>query len=124
MMDDLWVWNGVKATELQGLDWPLVTDAYLETIYVESVVRIFPDDIKRAAAELALWLIKNPPGATGAPATTQTVEGVKLGPMELSFAVPNDPEPVVAEIFPSSVARYLKRYGSMGTRGNVMRLRR
>lgn len=115
MLDDLWRWRGVPATTRQGLDWPLLaTDG---TAY-------FPNDIKRATAEVALWLIRNPPGSGGAPAAQQTVEGVKLGPMELTFAVPNDPEPVKAEIFPASVARYLSQYGSMGSGGHVMRLRR
>lgn len=115
MLDDLWRWNGVSATTVQGLDWPLLGitgDA------------VFPSDIKRATAEVALWLIRNPPGSGGAPAAQQTVEGVKLGPMELTFAVPNDPEPVKAETFPASVARYLSQYGSMGSGGHVMRLRR
>ena len=123
MMDDLWKWKWPSATETQGLDFPLSVDESAG-YYPASIVRIFPDDIKRAAAEVALWLIQNPPGSGGAPAAAQTVEGVKLGPMELTFAVPNDPEPVVGELFPSSVARYLKQYGSMGGNGNVMRLRR
>ena len=122
MMDDLWKWKWPSATDDQGLDWPLFVDE--SGGYVDSVYKIFPDDIRRATAEVALWLIQNPPGSGGAPTTTQTVEGVKLGPMELTFAVPNDPAPVVAELFPVSVARYLKQYGSMGSAGNVMRLRR
>ena len=122
MMDDLWKWKWPSATTTQGLDWPLYVDE--SGGYVDSVFKIFPDDIKRAAAEVALWLIQNPPGSGGAPAATQTVEGVKLGPMELTFAVPNDPEPVIADVFPTSVARYLKQYGSMGGGGNVMRLSR
>jgi hypothetical protein len=120
MMDDLWKWKWPRATETQGLDWPLYVDE--SGGYVDTVFRIFPDDIKRAAAEVALWLIQNPPGSGGAPTTTQTVEGVKLGPMELTFAVPSDPEPIVLDVFPVSVARYLKQYGSMGGGGNVMRL--
>lgn len=119
MLDDLWRWRGQRATAAQGLDWPLVMD----TVPV-SVIKLFPDDIKRATAEVALWLIQNPPGSGGAPVAAQTVEGVKLGPMELTFAVPSDPEPVVAELFPAAVARYLRAYGSMGSNGNVMRLRR
>jgi hypothetical protein len=122
MMDDLWQWKWPSATESQGLDWPVYEDA--GEWYMETMLRVFPDDIKRAAAEVALWLIQNPPGAGGAPTAVQTVEGVKLGPMELTFAVPNDPEPVVGELFPSSVARYLKQYGSMGGGGNTMRLTR
>lgn len=115
MLDDLWRWRGVSVTATQGLDWPLLaTDG---TAY-------FPYDIKRATAEVALWLIRNPPGSGGAPVAQQTVEGVKLGPMELTFAVPSDPEPIEVELFPASVARYLNQYGSMGSGGHVMRLRR
>lgn len=120
MLDDLWKWRGQKATTSQGLDWPLVaTD-----LYPDSIIRIFPDDIKRATAEVALWLIQNPPGSGGAPATTQTVEGAKLGPMEITFAVPSNPEPVAVDIFPVSVARYLRKWGTMGSSGTVMRLRK
>jgi hypothetical protein len=123
MMDDLWIWKWPSATDSQGLDFPLTVNESGEYL-PSSVIRLFPDDIKRANAEVALWLIQNPPGSGGAPTATQTVEGVKLGPMELSFAVPNDPEPVAPELFPVSVARYLKQYGSMGGSGNTMRLRR
>lgn len=118
VMDDLWKWRGERATTTQGLDFPLLGTA--------PGVYFFPFDIKRANAEVALWLLQNPPGASGAPAAQQTVEGLKLGPMEITLAVPNDPEVIEAEIFPSAVARYLRQYGSMGTSGTAgsMRLRR